>query len=146
MHFAQVIKFFCRCDRICHSLGVYWLPKTSDGRRLKMDQFTMTEDFPTNQAAFDARFNKEEACRAYLFMLRWPDGFICTRCGDKRHWKSRRGLYICYRCEHQHSVTAGTIMDGTRKPLVAWFKAMWWFTTRKSGVNAINLQDLLGLG
>ena len=37
-------------------------------------------------------------------------------------------------------------MTGTRKPLVAWFKAMWWFTTRKSGVNAINLQDLLGLG
>ncbi len=24
--------------------------------------------------------------------------------------------------------------------------AMWWITTRKSGVNAINLQDLLGLG
>ena len=23
---------------------------------------------------------------------------------------------------------------------------MWWFTTRKSGVNAINLKDLLGLG
>jgi len=37
-------------------------------------------------------------------------------------------------------------MHGTRKPLVMWFKAMWWFTTRKSGVNAINLQDLLGLG
>ena len=23
---------------------------------------------------------------------------------------------------------------------------MWWFTTRKSGVNAVNLQTLLGLG
>ena len=37
-------------------------------------------------------------------------------------------------------------MHGTRKSLILWFKAMWWFTTRKSGVNAINLQDLLGLG
>lgn len=111
-----------------------------------MDPFTITEDFPTNQVAFDARFSTEEACRAYLFELRWPDGFICTQCGEKRHWKSNRGLYICYRCEHQHSITAGTILAGTRKPLVAWFKAMWWFTTRKSGVNAINLQDLLGLG
>ena len=34
----------------------------------------------------------------------------------------------------------------TKKPLVYWFKAMWWFTTRKSGVNAVNLKDLLGLG
>jgi ribosomal protein L37AE/L43A len=90
-------------------------------------------------AKIDERFNTEETCRAYLFKLRWPDGFICTLCGDKRHWKSSRGLHICYRCEHQHSVTAGTIVAGTRKPLVAWFKAMWWFTTRKSGVNAINL-------
>jgi hypothetical protein len=25
-------------------------------------------------------------------------------------------------------------------------KAMWWFTTRKAGVNAVNLKDLLGFG
>ena len=37
-------------------------------------------------------------------------------------------------------------MHGTRSPLSAWFKAMWWFTTRKSGVNAVNLKELLGLG
>ena len=34
----------------------------------------------------------------------------------------------------------------TRKPLVYWCKAMWWFTTCKSGVNAANLKDLLGFG
>jgi len=37
-------------------------------------------------------------------------------------------------------------MHGTKKPITYWFKAMWWFTTRKSGVNAVNLQELLGLG
>ena len=37
-------------------------------------------------------------------------------------------------------------MDSTKKPITYWFKAMWWFTTRKSGVNAVNLQELLGLG
>ena len=36
-------------------------------------------------------------------------------------------------------------MHGTKKPLTYWFKAMWWFTSRKSGVNAINLMDLLGI-
>jgi transposase-like protein len=55
-------------------------------------------------------------------------------------------LYICQQCEHNQSVTAGTIFHGTKKPLTAWFKALWWFATRKSGVNAVNLQDLLGLG
>ena len=37
-------------------------------------------------------------------------------------------------------------MHSTKKPITYWFKAMWWFTTRKSGVNAVNLKDLLGLG
>jgi hypothetical protein len=37
-------------------------------------------------------------------------------------------------------------MHCTKKQLTFWFKAMWWFTTRKSGINAINLKDLLGLG
>jgi len=37
-------------------------------------------------------------------------------------------------------------MHSTKKPITYWFKAMWWFTTRKSGVNATNLKDLLDLG
>jgi transposase-like protein len=37
-------------------------------------------------------------------------------------------------------------MDSSKKPIKYWFKAMWWFTTRKSGVNAVNLQELLGFG
>ena len=37
-------------------------------------------------------------------------------------------------------------MDSSKKPITYWFKAMWWFTTRKSGVNAVNLKDLLGFG
>ena len=111
-----------------------------------MKDFIITDDFPNNQAEFDKRFNNEQACSDYLFSLRWPNGFVCRHCNHTRCWRSATDLFICTRCEHQHSLTAGTIMHGTRKPLVLWFKAMWWFTTRKSGVNAINLQDLLGFG
>lgn len=111
-----------------------------------MTEFIIMEDFPKNQNEFDARFSDEQACYEYLFQCRYPDGYVCDRCGHQSYWKSAQGLYICTRCERQHSLTAGTILHGTRKPLTAWFKAMWWFTTRKSGVNAVNLQDLLGLG
>jgi hypothetical protein len=37
-------------------------------------------------------------------------------------------------------------MDSSKKPITYWFKAMWWFTTRKSGINAVNLKELLGFG
>ncbi len=111
-----------------------------------MTEFTVTDDFPKNEAEFDNRFSNAQACCKYLFSIRWPDGFVCCKCGHGQYWKSSRDLYICRHCEHQHSLTAGTILHGSKKPITSWFKAMWWFTTRKSGVNAVNLQSLLGLG
>jgi transposase-like protein len=106
----------------------------------------MKEDFPKNQVEFDRRFCDEGSCLEYLFQLRWPEGFICPRCGHTDYWRSARGLYVCCKCEHQQSVTAGTIFHGTKKPVTVWFKALWWFSTRKSGINAVCLQGLLGLG
>jgi len=111
-----------------------------------MNELTISRGFPKNQREFDLRFCSEQACYAYLFDLRWPDGFSCRRCGHGTYWKTAKGLCVCCQCQYQQSVTAGTIMHSTKKPLTFWFKAMWWFTTRKSGVNAVNLQDLLGFG
>jgi hypothetical protein len=54
------------------------------------------------------------------------------------YWKSVIDLLICGCREYNQSVMAGTIMHGTEKPLSAWFMAIWWFTTHKAGVNAIN--------
>ena len=111
-----------------------------------MIDFTITEDFPKNEIEFDSRFSNPKGCYEYLFKQKWPDGFHCTKCDHSKYWLSSRNLYICTQCEHQHSLTAGTIMDSSKKPITYWFKAMWWFTTRKSGVNAVNLQELLGFG
>jgi hypothetical protein len=111
-----------------------------------MASFTITEDYPKNKIEFDQRFSTPQACYEYLFKHMWPDGFLCKKCGNAKYWLSSRNLYICTRCEHQHSLTAGTIMDSTKKPITYWFKAMWWFTTRKTGINATNLKALLGFG
>jgi transposase-like protein len=43
-------------------------------------------------------------------------------------------------------VTAGTIFQDTRKPLVLWFRTMWWVTSQKNGASALGLQRVLGLG
>jgi hypothetical protein len=111
-----------------------------------MAEFTTLEDFPRSEKEFNCRFCDEAACLEYLFSMRWPEGFQCSSCGHDEYWKSRRSLYICRRCEHQHSVTAGTIFHRTRKPLLDWFKAIWWFSTQKTSTSAVNLQDQLSLG
>jgi transposase-like protein len=43
-------------------------------------------------------------------------------------------------------VTAGTIFQDTRKELPQWFRAMWWVCGPKSGLSALSLQRILGLG
>ena len=105
-----------------------------------------TENYPRTLLEFEERFNTEEACREYLFDLRWPGGFTCPRCGAQRGWRGTRGRMICGACRYQASVTAGTIFADTRKPLRMWFRAMWHVTNQKTGGSAIGLQRVLGLG
>jgi len=42
------------------------------------------DDFPKTALEFDERFSSEEACRAYLIKVRWPEGFRCAACGGKK--------------------------------------------------------------
>ena len=52
----------------------------------------------------------------------------------------------CASCQRQTSITAGTIFEGTRKPLGTWFRAIWWVTSQKNGASAMGLRRVLGLG
>lgn len=104
------------------------------------------EDYPRTLAELEARFRSEEACREYLFRLRWPEGFRCPRCGEGKAWPLRSALWQCAGCGRQVSGTAGTIFQDTRTPLTVWFRAMWWVTSQKNGVSALGLQRVLGLG
>ena len=61
-------------------------------------------------------------------------------------WVMAGGWLRCRACRKQTSLTAGTIFEGTRKPLRMWFLAMWFVTSQKNGVSALGLQRELGLG
>ncbi|WP_369682041.1 transposase [Malonomonas rubra] len=82
------------------------------------------EDFPSNEVEFDRRFHTEDACPDYLLQLRWAEGFRCSRCGHDQFRMGSRGLFSAGTV-NINSVTAGTIVHGTRKPLTLWFKVLW---------------------
>lgn len=106
----------------------------------------MLPDFPNNRIELEERFRTQEQCLGYLFKLRWPNGFVCPKCGHQKAWSANRGRYICAKCRYHASVTSGTIFHRTRKPLTLWFRAIWYITTHKHGGNALGLQRELGLG
>jgi transposase-like protein len=91
---------------------------------------------------FNERFATEEACREYLYMKRWPQGFVCPKCGvrDEPFQISCRNRYQCKHCTHQTSVTAGTIMDKTKTPLRKWFLAIYLISTDKRGCSALRIK------
>jgi hypothetical protein len=95
---------------------------------------------------YQAEYGSEEACRAALEKARWPKGFVCPTCGEKRHCVlSRRLLYQCNGCRTQTSLTAGTIFHGTKLPLRKWFLAIYLITKAKNGVSSMQIGRDLGV-
>lgn len=103
-------------------------------------------DYPRTLQEFDEWFPSESACVEHLEAIRWSDGFRCPVCGGESAWRTARGQSRCSTCQRQISPTAGTVFEGTRKPLRTWFLAMWYVTSQKQGISALGLQRVLGLG
>lgn len=105
----------------------------------------MTENYPRTLLELERRFSDEADCRAYLFALRWPKGFVCPACGGGG-LSIRRNLWRCENCRRETSVMAGTIFQDSKLPLMIWIRAMWQVTSQKNGISALGLQRVLGLG
>jgi transposase-like protein len=102
--------------------------------------------YPRDRLEFDEFFPDEGSCVAYLERVRWPDGFVCPRCGAAAApWRSSRGALVCRQCQGHTTVLSGTIFHRTRSPLRSWFLAAWEITSQKYGANALGLQRVLGL-
>jgi transposase-like protein len=102
--------------------------------------------YPKSVGEFAAWFRTDADCLDYLAWLRWPEGFVCSDCGDTRGWSLGDGRIECGGCSHRTSVTAGTIFDRTRTPLTVWFNACWMFATAKDGISALSLQRSMEIG
>jgi len=61
------------------------------------------ERYPKDFQEFLLQFKTDDDCWDYLFEMRWPNGF----------WITGKKLIHCVTCEHQISITSGTIFHGT---------------------------------
>ncbi|NLT02550.1 MAG: transposase [Bacteroidales bacterium] len=52
------------------------------------------ERYPRDFQEFLSQFRNEEDCRKYLFDVRWPNGFICPKCGTQKYWLTEHGLIV----------------------------------------------------
>lgn len=91
-------------------------------------------------------FQTEDQCLAYLFHLRWPNGYHCPRCLCNEKWDVGHYKYKCRKCGYQTTVTSGTLFHDTHMSLILWFRAIYYVTSGQKRITALGLQKELGLG
>ena len=94
-------------------------------------------------------FPDEDACYAWLEEARWQDTPICPHCGgienivpDKRE---RHYRHKDKDCRKRFTVTTGTCMHATKRPLQDWIYAIYSVLTARKGVSALQLSKELGV-
>src|SRR5690242_612609 len=96
----------------------------------------------------DPVFHDEDAARARLEAIRWPNGPFCPHCGStgvlrlegKAH---RSGLFQCRDCRGQFSVTVGTVFERSHIPLHKWILANYLMNASKKGISAHQLHRMM---
>jgi transposase-like protein len=96
-------------------------------------------------------YHDEDAARAHLENVLWPQGPVCPRCGvmgDRIHLMrgktTRPGLYKCKDCRKPFTVTIGTVMERSHVPLTKWILASQIMASSKKGFSALQLHRMIG--
>jgi len=97
-------------------------------------------------AEFNLRYGSEKQCHGALIQMRWPDGFLCPKCGGGKYsYSAARRVFQCSACRAQTTVKAGTILHKSRTPLTKWFLAIYLLTQSKNDIAALELARQLGV-
>lgn len=96
---------------------------------------------------FVSRFGTDEACCEELIRIRFPEGWQCPECGNRRYATvgGRAKMRQCTWCRRQLSVTEGTVMQFSKIPLAKWSLAIYLMATSKRGVSGSELARRLGV-
>lgn len=100
---------------------------------------------PKSLREFIRHFSTEADCEEFLFLVRYPEGFVCPICTIERGWSLDGKRLIECANGHKVSLTAGTALHGTRQDLLSWFYAVFFISTLTPGISALQFQRQLGL-
>ena len=92
-------------------------------------------------------FPTEEACYAWLEKIRWDGTPVCPHCGGTDSFTkspSKKHTYWHKHCRKHFTVTTGTCMHATKKPLQDWIYAIYSVMTARKGVSAMQISKELG--
>jgi transposase-like protein len=99
----------------------------------------------------DPAYHDEEAARAYIEAVRWPEFVFCPHCGavDKISRLGGEsmgpGWWYCGSCQDKFTVRVGMVFERSHIPLHKWLLAIRLMCSSKKGVSAHQLHRTLGI-
>jgi hypothetical protein len=99
----------------------------------------------TSNGGYQTPFSTPHSCALYLFPKRWPNGFRCPFCDKLQDDMAPAETVVCRYCRKQTSISAGTVMHGSKKPLTFWIHSASMFCFTRNGLSSRALQQRLNL-
>jgi transposase-like protein len=91
-------------------------------------------------------FENQDKCYRHLEKIRWGSQPECPYCNSHNACKRKNeNRYKCLDCNRSYSVLVGTIMEGTKLPLIKWFIAMCLILNAKKGISSLQLSRDIGV-
>jgi len=95
---------------------------------------------------FQQQFPDDQACYHYLAGRKWPNGFICEKCGHTHHCKGKlEQTRQCTKCGYQSTPTSNTLFHKVKFPILKAFYIVYFISTNKQGISSTELSRKLGL-
>ena len=91
-------------------------------------------------------FDTEAKCYQHLEKIKWNNQPICPYCQSSKASKRKNEFrYKCLKCNCSFSVLVGTVMEGTKLPILKWFMAIGLILNAKKGISSLQLSRDLGI-
>ena len=117
---------------------------------------TSSNSTTLNLVKLTEKIGDEENARTLLETVRWPDGPVCPHCGEINNAGKlkarpgskkpvRKGVWKCYGCCEQFSVTVGTVFEDSHIPLNRWILASYLLCASKKGMSSFQIHRMTGI-
>jgi transposase-like protein len=107
----------------------------------------------TPEKLSDPVYHDEDAARAHLEAVRWPDGVVCPYCGSMgkirllagKKKSMGPGWWWCGDCNDKFTVRVGSVFERSHIPLHKWLLGFRLMASSKKGISAHQLHRTLGI-
>jgi len=95
---------------------------------------------------FQQMFPSDRECYQYLADLKWKDGYVCKKCGNKSYCKGMKEFdRQCTKCCRLESPTSGTLFHQCKYQIIKALYFVYYVSTSNSGISSCELSRKLEL-